>query len=110
MRQSELRETLISRLQFLTEEVGSVKAMADIIGVNRTQMTRYLNGTSVPRAELLAQMGHKLGIPLDWFFGDGEAERDLAELKLGMAFKKAVAHRNFEIPGIDAKREFVGIL
>ncbi|MES0864946.1 helix-turn-helix transcriptional regulator [Ruegeria sp. SCPT10] len=98
MRQSELREILAGRLRFLAEKVGSAKHLADIAGVNRTQMSRYLAGTSVPRAELLALVGKQLGIPLDWFFAEGDAEKELAELAFGTSMRNAVQHRKFELP------------
>lgn len=95
--QSDMRDALAARLNHLAKQVGSVKFLADVAGVNRTQMSRYLAGTSVPRAELLAQVGKRLAIPLDWFFETGEPGRDLAELKFGMSFRNAVVGGKFQV-------------
>lgn len=84
-------------MRFLADRVGSVKKLSEIMGVNRAQMSRYLNGTAVPRAELLAEFAQSFGVTMDWFFAEGDIERDLSEVKFGLAVQSMAAHRNFEL-------------
>ena len=44
------------------------------------------------------QIGQALNIPLDWFFGAGDAEADLTELKYGAAFRSTIENRQLETP------------
>lgn len=89
----QLRSNILNRLLFLEQQFGSRAKFAAALNVNRTQMNRYLNGESIPRAELLAQFGQTLNIPLDWFFGGGEPNDELEKARIGKAMQEVMAGR-----------------
>jgi transcriptional regulator with XRE-family HTH domain len=69
-----------------------------MIGVNRTQFSRYLSGKSMPRPEVLYQLSVQLGLPLEWFFSsDVTSTSETAVLQFGNAMAELVRGRNFQI-------------
>lgn len=94
----ELRENVSHRLSLAVTKVGSVTEISQMIGVNRTQFSRYLSGKSMPRPEVLYQLSVQLGLPLEWFFSsDATSTSETAVLQFGNAMAELVRGRNFQI-------------
>ncbi len=94
----ELRENVSHRLSLAVTKVGSVTEISQMIGVNRTQFSRYLSGKSMPRPEILYQLSLQLDLPLEWFFSsDPDFKSELAVLQFGSAMSELVRGRNFQI-------------
>ena len=94
----ELRENVSHRLSLAVTKVGSVTEISQMIGVNRTQFSRYLSGKSMPRPEVLYQLSVQLGLPLEWFFSsDVTSTSETAVLQFGNAMAELVRGRNFQI-------------
>ena len=61
----ELRENFSSRLALAVTQVGSVNAISELVGVNRTQFSRYLSGKSMPRPQIMYQLSMRLDVPME---------------------------------------------
>lgn len=58
------------RLRMLqSERKYTQQEMADLIGVNQSQLQRYLNGRSEPTAAVVAKMARKLSVSTDYLLG-----------------------------------------
>ncbi len=99
---SVLRETLRARLRIAVDMVGSVAKTAALIGVNRTQFSRYLAGQSMPRPDLLYRLSRRLELPMEWFF-DARADprRTLVEHQLGAGLRDRLAGRRVTLTDDD---------
>jgi transcriptional regulator with XRE-family HTH domain len=98
---TELREAFRKKLQLVTDEIGSVTAVAAMIGVNRTQFSRYLAGVSMPRPDLLFRLCRKLDLPMEWFFDRSpDNEASLAEFYFGTVMRRMVRGQRFRVDEI----------
>ena len=94
----QLRENLSRRLSIAVEKVGSVTEISQMIGVNRTQFSRYLSGKSMPRPDVLYQLSVQLKLPLEWFFSsEVSSGSEAAVLQFGNAMAELVRGRSFQI-------------
>ncbi len=99
---SVLRETLRARLRIAVEMVGSVAKTAALIGVNRTQFSRYLAGQSMPRPDLLYRLSQRLELPMEWFFdARTDPRRTLVEHQLGAGLRDRLAGRRITVTDDD---------
>ena len=97
-----LRETLRDRLRMAVDQVGSVAETASIIGVNRTQFSRYLAGQSMPRPDLLYRLARRLDLPMEWFFDTRGAPQDtLVEHQLGAGLRDRLKGRRMRFTEAD---------
>jgi transcriptional regulator with XRE-family HTH domain len=93
-----LRENFSSRLALAVTPVGSVNAISELVGVNRTQFSRYLSGKSMPRPEILYHLSMRLDVPMEWFFTPiTETISKTSVLKFGTSMGELVRGRNFEM-------------
>ena len=94
----QLRENLSRRLSIAVEKVGSVTEISQMIGVNRTQLSRYLSGKSMPRPDVLYQLSVQLKLPLEWFFSsEVSSGSEAVVLQFGNAMAELVRGRSFQI-------------
>lgn len=94
-----VRRALCRKLQFAVERVGSLAETCDLVGINRTQFSRYLSGKSMPRPDTLYRLARLLDLPLDWFFDtEPDIDASLAEYHLGVLTRKFAAGRRIS-PG-----------
>lgn len=95
-----VRRVICDRLKLLSQKVGSVGVFAEEIGVNRTQLSRYLSGQSVPRPELLVRIANIYNVPLGWLMTPhGDAEISLSEFELADSMYRLYSNRRFQLPG-----------
>ena len=95
-----VRKTICERLKLLSQKVGSVSVLSEEIGVNRTQLSRYLSGQSVPRPELLVRIAQTYDLPLGWLMTPHEdAGASLSEFALADSMYDLYANRRFQVPG-----------
>lgn len=107
---AELRETLRARLRMAADMVGSVAETAAVIGVNRTQFSRYLAGQSMPRPDLLYRLSRRLDLPMEWFFDAGAAPADtLVEHQLGVALRRRVSGARMRLTEADLPDGFYAV-
>lgn len=106
----ELRDTLRLRLREAVDRVGSVALTAQLIGVNRTQFSRYLAGQSMPRPDLLYRLSHTLGLPMEWFFDSRpDGMQSLAEHQMGAALRDSLRGKRFQVTEADLPDGFYGV-
>ena len=75
-----------------------MNAISELVGVNRTQSSRYLSGKSMPQPEILYQLSMRLDVPMEWFFTPiTETISETSVLKLGTSMTKLVRGHNFEM-------------
>lgn len=102
-----LRDTLRDRLREAVLRVGSVAETAKLIGVNRTQFSRYLAGQSMPRPDLLYRLSRTLGLPMEWFFdARPDSAQSLAEHQMGAALRDDLAGKGFLLSPADLPEGF----
>ncbi|MBI1492939.1 helix-turn-helix domain-containing protein [Halocynthiibacter styelae] len=93
-----IRQTICDRLRVVSEMVGSVSAFADEVGVNRTQLSRYLNGQSIPRPEFLVRVSSVYNLPLNWLMVPHEdPDVSLSEHQLSGDLHRMFARRHFQL-------------
>jgi len=93
-----LREVFRDKLQRIVSITGSVKFTAELIGVNRTQFNRYLNGTSMPRPDMLYQLCRKLDVPMEWFFdASTDFPANLTAHRIGARMRRIVQGKRFSV-------------
>ena len=94
----QLRENLSRRLSIAVEKVGFITQISQITGVNRTQLSRYLSGKSMPRPDVLYQLSVQLELPLEWLFScEVSSGSETAVLEFGNVMAKLVRGRSFQI-------------
>lgn len=93
-----LREVFRLKLRYAVDMVGSINKACALIGVNRTQFNRYLNGQSMPRVELLYQFATALSLPIDWFFDPSQDfEAALSAHEYATQSGRSVAGHQFRV-------------
>src|SRR5512132_2335840 len=64
------------RIQRAVERAGlSVEELANRIGCSRALIYQYLSGTTLAQPDRLQLIAAETGVPLAYFFGEGEAAR-----------------------------------
>lgn len=95
---AELRECFRRKLQFAVDRIGSVNRASAIIGVNRTQFSRYLAGQSMPRPDMLYRLSQSLSLPMEWFFDtEPDDAKTLAEHQFGGMIRDELREHQFRI-------------
>ncbi len=93
-----IRDTVCERLRMISVMVGSISTFASEIGVNRTQLSRYLSGQSVPRPELLVTIATTYDIPLNWLVTPhDDPNASLSEYQLSGRLHELFANRRFQL-------------
>lgn len=97
--QKDVRETISERLGIVSEMIGSVTDFAREIDINRTQLSRYISGQSVPKPELLYRVSVTYDLPLSWLIvPHDDPIAALNEYRLSSELHNMYAKRQISVP------------
>jgi transcriptional regulator with XRE-family HTH domain len=84
-------ESLSDRLRIVSKKAGSLKALAGIADISYPTFMRYVNGTTEPKGEALANIVSKLEVDGTWLLtGKNESADLIDQLKIEIASRDDV--------------------
>ncbi|MGJ8527353.1 helix-turn-helix domain-containing protein [Maritalea sp.] len=93
-----VRENCRINLERAVQQLGSASRVADAMGINRSQLSRYLSGSTVPRIETLFTLARTMGVSMEWFLLDHRLEPNLTGRdQFARSMSQLIRGREFQI-------------
>lgn len=70
---SDLQSIFSQKLKSLCETRPSISKVAEDLSINRQQFARYVNGTSIPRQDIIDRLATYFSVPVSFFFSEADA-------------------------------------